>query len=54
MYQSIGVPKVIEELIAEAFALVCAGNESSDVEEFDGYAPNAVLAGAVVGFASLL
>lgn len=52
--QGVGVAEVVEEFVPEAFALVCAGDEPCHVEQLDGHGADALLAGAVVGLASLL
>lgn len=46
--------EVVEEFVAEAFALVGTRDQSGDVEEFDGDATGTVLTSAVVGFAATL
>ena len=51
MYQSVGVSQVVEKLVAQSFALVCAGDETGYVEQFDGHTTLAVDAGTVVGLA---
>lgn len=48
MDQRVGVPQVVEELIAQAEALVCAGDETGDVEEFYRDGAAAVDAGTIV------
>jgi hypothetical protein len=50
--QGIGVPEIVEEAVSEAFALMSARDESRYVKQFDRDAANALLACAVVGFAS--
>lgn len=45
--------EIVEELVAEALALVSAWHETSDIEEFNGYTALAILAGAVVGLATV-
>jgi hypothetical protein len=45
--------EVVEEFVTEAFAFVCAGDKTRDVEEFDRDGAAASDAGAVVGFAAV-
>lgn len=45
--------EVVEELVAQAFTLVGAGDETGDVQQLDGDAALAVEARAVVGTASI-
>ena len=47
------MPEVVEEFVAEPFAFVGAGNETSDVKEFDRDGATARDAGAVVGSAAV-
>jgi hypothetical protein len=51
--QRVGVPQVVEELVAQPLALVCARHEPGHVEQLDGHAAPAVDACAVVGPASV-
>lgn len=53
VYQGVGVAEIVEELVAQAAALVGAGDEAGHVEELDGHGAPAVDAGAVVGFAAV-
>lgn len=53
MYQRIGVAQVVEEFVAEALALVGAGDEARDIEELNRDGATAVDTGAVVGLASV-
>ncbi len=49
--QRVGVPQVVQELVAQPLALVRAGDEPGHVEQLDGHAAPAVVTGAVVGLA---
>lgn len=49
MDQSIGLPQVVEELVAEPLAQVGARNEAGDVDQFNRHASLTILARAVVG-----
>lgn len=51
--EGVGVAEIVEELIAQALALVGAGDEAGNVEKLDGDAALAVDAGAVVGSAAV-
>jgi hypothetical protein len=52
--EGIGMPQVVEEFVAQTLAGVGAGDESGYIEEFDWHGPQAVGAGAVVGFTPVL
>lgn len=51
--EGVGVAQVVEELVAQTFALVGAGDKTGDVEQLDGDAALAVVTGTVVGAASV-
>jgi acid phosphatase family membrane protein YuiD len=53
MYQGVGMAEVVQELVAQALALVRPRDETSNVKELDGHAALAVDTGAVVGFATV-
>lgn len=53
MDQRVRVPQVVEEFVAQPLARVCPRDEPGYVEEFDGYAAPATVAGAVVGPAAV-
>lgn len=54
MDEGVGVPQVVEELVAQPLALVRAGDEAGYVEELDGDGAQPAGTGAVVGFAFVL
>ena len=54
MDEGVGVAEVVEEFVAEAFALVGPGDQAGDIEKLDGYRAGALLTRAVVGLASAL
>lgn len=41
MDEGVGVAQIVQELISEALALMGAGDQTGDVEEFDRYGPAA-------------
>lgn len=51
--ERVGVAQVVEEFVAQPFALVRTGDEPRNVKELDGHAALAGCAGAVVGFAAV-
>ncbi len=53
MNQRIGMPQVVEELVAQSLALVGTRDEPGNVEQLDRDATPPVDAGAVVGLASI-
>lgn len=54
MYESIGMSEIVEKLVPETATLMCARNESSDIEQFDRDRAGALLTGTVVRFTALL
>lgn len=51
--QRVGVPQVVEELVAQPLALVRARHQPGHVQQLDGHAAPPVDARAVVGLAAL-
>lgn len=54
MNERIRVSEVVEELVAETFALVCTGYETGYVEKFNWDATLAIYASTVIRFTAIL
>lgn len=51
--EGVGVAEVVEELVAQTFALVGAGDKTGDIQQLDGDTALAVVTGTIVGAASV-